>query len=136
MGLFDFINDILYKKHGNCLDKKENESELNPYMMQRWLSMHSKDNVRILNATTNSVHNGVADKQQWYKLFLGVLPKCKFKRFRYIKKTKTPPTKATGEDAAIKMIAKFHKMSEREVRMYVEDYGLDISNIMKSIKEK
>lgn len=136
MGIFDFINDILYKKSGTLLTKKELESEFQPYMVQRWLSMHSNVNVRILDATVNKLHRAIDNKPQWYKLFLSMIPKSKFKRFRYIKKVSKPQGKIKSEmEQAIELVAQTNEISKREVREYVEEYGLDLSTLKKRIKE-
>jgi hypothetical protein len=136
MTIFDYINDILYKKKGDLLKKKELESEFQPYMIQRWLSMHSNNNAIILGKTTNKLYNGVENKEQWYKLFLAVLPKAKFKRFKYIKKVKKQSRNDPDNiDEAVEFIATSKQMSTREVRQYVEEYGLDISSIKRSLQD-
>jgi len=138
MTIFDLIKDILYKKSGDLLAKEEFQSEFQPFILQRWLSMHSNLNVRILNVTTNKVYKAIADKEQWYKLFITTLPKAKFKKFSYIKKSsstrKSEPK--TNMEQAIKLVAQKHKISEREVKDYIENYGLDITKIASSLTEK
>jgi len=137
MGIFDYINDILYNKSGKVLAKKEFESDFQPYMIQRWLSMHSSINVRILAASTNKLYNAVTDKEQWYKLFLCTIPRSKYTRFSYIKKKKVEKTaKQTNVDLAIEVIAQEKQISKREVREYIEEYGLDVSAIASRMKEK
>ena len=136
MGIFDFINDILYKKSGKLLEKKELESEFQPFMVQRWLSMHSSLNVRLLNATTNKLYKAIDNKPHWYKLFLAILPTSKFKRFKYIKKvSKDKGTKKSEMEQAIEMVANSKQVSKREVREYVEEYGLDLTELKKRLKE-
>ena len=136
MTIFNFINDILYKKSGTLLDKKETESEFQPFLIQRWLSMHSNSNVRLLNATTNKIYKALENKDSWYKLFIAMIPRSKFKKFRYIKKVSkdTSPKKADME-AAIEMVANSKQISKREVRMYVEEYGLDLNELKKRLKQ-
>jgi len=137
MNFFDFINDILYKKSGVLLDKKELESEFQPYLIQRWISMHSKINARILNATTNRLYKGVDNKQHWYKLFLNVIPKSAFKRFKYIKKAVVKDkSKNENMESAIEMIANSKQISKREVSAYISEYGIDIKSIASSLKDK
>mgnify|MGYP003650386317 FL=1 len=136
MGIFDFVNDILYKKSGKLLEKKELESELQPYMLQRWISMHSNTNARILAATLNKMYKSIDDKDQWYKLFLTTVPRSTFKRFKYIKKvSKGSGKKKTDMEEAIELVAKAKQVSKREVREYVEEYGLDLSDIKQRLKE-
>lgn len=137
MTIFDILKGILYSKSDKLLEDDDFKSEFNPFMSQRWLSMYSPLYARILNATTNKLFSPDIDKDQWYKLFLVSLPKSKFKKINYIKKSYTKKSKPkTGNDAAIKLIAQTKKISEREVRMYIDEYGLDISKIANSMKEK
>jgi len=139
MKLFDFINDILYKKNGTLFDKKEKEEEFQPYMMSRWLSMHSNSIVKLLNITTNKLYKALDNNSQWYKLFIVTIPTMKFKRFKYIKKTskKTKPnTKEDEINNAIKFIAESKQISEREIREYVKDYGLDITTLTKGVNHE
>jgi len=136
MQIFDFISDILYKKKGDLFNKKEVEAEFQPFMVQRWLSMYSNFNTRILNATTNKLYKAIDEKRSWYKLFLVTLPKSKFKRIKYIKKAAKKKGPKTDIDAAINLVAETQQISEREVREYVEEYGLDLSAIKKILKSK
>jgi len=137
MTIFDFLKDILYRKSDELLKNEEFQSEFNPYMTSRWVSMHSDMNVKILNATINQLYKAVPEKEQSYKLFLTVLPKAKFRKFGYIKKTggKAKSTPKTNIEQAIKLVAQSQKISEREVKMYIEEHGLDISSVVKSVKE-
>jgi hypothetical protein len=134
MRLFDFLNDILYNKSGNLLDKKESESEFNTFLLQRWLSMHSNSNTIILNATVNRLYKPFTKKKRLYQLLLSVLPKCQFKRIRYIKKSKKKAKSKSNFDDAIKFIAQSKQISEREVRCYVEEYGLNLSGVKKVLR--
>jgi hypothetical protein len=137
MGIFDIVNDILYKKSGNLMEEEEFNSEFQPFMSQRWISMYSGTTTRILNATINKLYKGLDDKKQLYKLFLATIPKSKFKRISYIKKTSSKSsTPKTNMEEAMKLVAERHKISIREVKDYVENYGLDISKIVNSLKEK
>jgi len=136
MQIFDFISDILYKKKGDLFSKTEMKSDFNAYLIQRWLSMYSNLNVRLLNVTTNKLYNAIDEKGSWYKLFLVTLPKSKFKRIKYIKKVSKANKKKTDLDTAITLVANAQKISEREVREYVEEYGLDLTSVERSMKGK
>ena len=135
MNIFEFINDILYKKKGTLLKKKELEPEFQPYMIQRWLSMHSNINARILAATTNKMYKCIDDKSSWYKLFLSTIPKSKFKRYRYIKKVSSQIDKKDEMEKAIELVAAQKQVSKREVREYVKEFGLDLTELKKRLKE-
>ena len=135
MTIFDIINDILFKKKGNLLEKEEAESEFQPYMVQRWLSMYSNVNVKILNGTINKLGKHLENKSQWYKLFLDTLPRSKYKKIRYIKKVSAKTQNTTGvSDKVIAFIAENHQISPREVKLYIEEYGLDVSSIAKTLE--
>ena len=136
MSIFTYINDILYTKSGKSLKKKESYSDFQPYMVQRWISMHSGSNARILAMTTNKIYKALDNSKQWYKLFLTTIPKSKFKRYKYIKKvSKQNKTKNFGMEEAIELVASQKHISKREVRAYVEEYGLDLTTIKNRLKE-
>lgn len=136
MNIFTYINDILYKKTGRLLDKKEEEADFQSYMIQRWLSMYSDGMSKLLNGTINLVYRGIDNKDDWYKLFLVIIPKSKFKKFRYIKKI-SAKSKQVNEDLenVIELVSNSKEISKREVRMYIEEYGLDVKNIKNSLKK-
>lgn len=136
MSIFTYVNDILYNKNGKALKKKEMESDFQPYMVQRWISMHSAKNAHILASTTNKVYKSLDNTEQWYKLFLSIVPKSRFKKYRYIKKTvKKETAKVADLEAAIAQVALTKEISKREVRQYVEDYGLNLDELKKRLKE-
>ena len=95
MTIFDFISDVLYKKTGKLMEKEELEFEFQPDMPQRLLSMYSNSNTRLLNATINKISRSMRDKEQFYKLFLTTVPKSKYKKIRYIKKTSKKKTSSS-----------------------------------------
>jgi len=136
MKIFDYINDILYKKSGSLFKKKDDESEFQPYMIQRWVSMYSSAQVRLLNGTTNKLYQSLENKSQWYKLFLTTVPRSKYKRLRYIKKVPKAEKKKSDMDIAIELVASTKELSKREVKLYVEEYGLDLESLRKRLKEK
>ena len=78
--LFKFLQDILYRKSGKLLTSYDDEVEFVPFLIQRWLSMHSKNTVKILNDTTNQLYSVFETKDQWYKMFLCLIPKTYFKK--------------------------------------------------------
>jgi len=133
MTIFSFINDILYKKSGTLIKKKSDEQEIQPYMISRWISMYSNDMVKLLAGTINKVYGGISDKEQWYKLYLSIIPKVRYKKSNYIKKINSEENKTAVEDA-IEFIAKSKKISKREVRQYVQEYGLDLTELNEKIK--
>lgn len=131
--MFNIIQDILYKKTGDQLQNVDSEAEFVPYMIGRWVSMHSPECATIINATTNRLWSICQTKQEWYTFFLNVLPKVKFKRIEYIKKPKADKEKIEDKEA-MQFIADRLELSSREVKYYVEEYDIDISPIKKALK--
>jgi hypothetical protein len=115
MTIFDIIGDILFTKKGNCLQTVDQESEFQPYIVNRWLSMHSPLVAKHSNILNKYL--GVFDnKKDLYNLFLAVFPKVSFKKINYIKKVKE---KKEEQDENIKLISKNLELSEREINQYV-----------------
>jgi len=133
--LFDFLKDIVYRKKGTLLDNPESEQEFDPYMLQRWLSMHSPNMAKLLNATTNKLYSVYDTKQEWYKIYLATIPKTYSKRIKYIKKVKKEKGKKEEEEI-ISFIAKNKKMSKREVKLYIDEFGIDLKNVKKAFDIK
>lgn len=134
MILFDILTDILHKKQGNILQTVENEAEVSPYMLNRWLSMYSPDVTKIVNVTNNRWWSTFQNKQDWYKFNLCVLPRCRFKKIEYLKKG-TSVKKSEEDDGIIfQSIANNLELSVREVKSYIEENNIDISSFKKVLK--
>lgn len=132
--IFDFLQDIIAKKKGDLLNDIDNESALSPYMLQRWLSMYSIGYNSILNNTSNRLYPAIQTKQQWYKLFLTLIPKTRFKRIYYIRKTKEKETEDKKDNKqVIEFLAKQQKLSQREVADYIQMIGLDVKDLKKKL---
>jgi hypothetical protein len=115
MTIFDIIGDLLFTKRGNCLNTVDEESDFQPYIVNRWLSMYSTDTAKhsnILNKYLGIFEN----KKELYNLFKAVFPKVPYKKISYIKKIKEPKTE---QDENIKLIAKNLELSEREISEYI-----------------
>ena len=114
MTIFDIIGDILFNKKG-ILQTVDQESEFQPYIVNRWLSMYSPliaKHANILNK-----YQGIFDnKKDLYNLFLAVFPKVPFKKISYIKKVKE---KKEEQDENIKVVARNLELSEREINQYI-----------------
>ncbi len=124
MLLFSILKDIIYRKQGNLLSI-ETENEFQPWLIQRWLSMYSKDFVKILNNTTNKLYSVIDFKSDWYKLFLIVLPKTYFKKINYIKKNKKDKVE-NSDDQIISFLSQNYELSKREIRDYIRQGNIDI----------
>ena len=123
--MFDHINSILYKKPVTTIPEAINEDvDFQPYMIQRWCSMHSAPVAHIINETTNRYWNVLEDNKEWYMSLATILPTCKFKRIAYIKKSKKESSKKI-DDAVLK-IADRLEISSREVNQYIEYFNINI----------
>ena len=115
MTIFDIIGDLLFTKKGNCLNTVDEESDFQPYIVNRWLSMYSADTAKhsnILNKYLGIFEN----KKELYNLFKDVFQKVPYKKISYIKKVKEAKTE---QDENIKLIAKNLELSEREISQYI-----------------
>ena len=121
MNFFQIQNKLFYTKKDDAgfLDQ-EGESAFVPFLLNRWLSFYSKDTPHFVNETLNKYTGLFEDKQQLYRLYYNLIPRLKFKRVKYIKKIK----KEKEEDADLFIIAKNKNLSVRELKQYVDFYGV------------
>lgn len=130
MNIFEQIDDIVVKKENRLANNLEDESEFIPYMLQRWLSMYSPQYAEILNISVNKMWKVMEDKQMWYKFFTAIVPRGHPKHIAYIKKAAKTPQKKIN-DEIIKILSEQFELSQREIKLYIEDKMIDISNIKK-----
>ena len=133
MTIFNFINDILFKKKGDLLDNVDSESGFNLYMLNRWTSMYSTTIATIINLTTNRYYSIFDTKQEHYNFMLKMLPKVKPRRIHYIKK-KSKTSDDTKE--VIKRLATSLELSEREINYYVSTHNVDLEKLKKCMVTK
>ena len=121
MNFFQIQNKLFYSKKDDAgfLDQ-EGESAFVPFLLNRWLSFYSKDTPHFVNETLNKYTGLFEDKQQLYRLYYNLIPRLKFNRVKYIKKIK----KEKEEDADLFIIAKNKNLSVRELKQYVDFYGV------------
>jgi hypothetical protein len=128
VNIFNFINDILFKKRGNLLDNIDSESEYNPYMINRWISMYSPQMAVLINSTTNRYYSVFDTKRDNYKFLVSFLPRSKPYRIPYIKKA----NKDKDDTAEImNMLAKHLELSKREISYYIKSNNLDLERLRK-----
>tara|TARA_Y100000310_G_C20697677_1_gene826873 strand:+ start:2266 stop:2670 length:405 start_codon:yes stop_codon:yes gene_type:complete len=133
MTIFDFINDILYRKKGNLLDNIDDESSFNLYMINRWTSMYSTSVTKIINLTTNRYYSIFDTKKEMYNFLVRMLPKVNFRRIHYIKKK---PKSENVDKEVIKQLAKSLELSEREISYYISTNKVDLENLRKCMVTK
>jgi hypothetical protein len=113
MTIFQYLNSLLYSKKKidmNCDD----ESQFNLFMINRWSSMYSKEINEYVNETSNKYWSLFDDKQSQFNYLYNLLPRLRFKKISYLKKTKKEK-KAKEEKV---LIPEFY--SEREYKQLVE----------------
>ena len=111
MSIFDILNSILFSKKKIDLNLEDENTLGGPFMLNRWISMYSKEMCSIVNNFLNKQYL-FDDKNELYNFYLNFLPKQKFKRINYIKKVKKEK-----EDTVSK---KREFLSERELNLYVD----------------
>lgn len=125
MTVFDVLQDVLFKKKGDLLTTTDAETELVPFMINRWISMYSESNAILINETSNVVWPVIQTKQEWYKFYLTVIPKSKYKKINYIKKEK-PEKKSKDDIDQIGLIAQSMQISRKEAQFLVDQQNREI----------
>ena len=117
MNFFQLQNKLFYSKKSEAGDlDTEGEQAFVPFLFNRWLSFYNKDMSVFVNETLNKFSGIFDDKQQSYRLYYYLIPRLKWKKIRYIKKTK----KDGDEEEHLELIAKNKNISKRELLQYVE----------------
>jgi hypothetical protein len=88
MTIFDIISGILFNKKKDLLDNIDDTKHYQPFLVNRWISMHDGNSAKIVNETINRYGHVFNDKRDQYRFMVEVLPKHRFKRIDYIKKKK------------------------------------------------
>ena len=136
MDIFTQLRDIISDKKNLLIKDIDTEKEFLPYMTQRWLSFHSIQFAQILNLSSNVLWKAFDDKQLYYKLFLGIIPKSRFKNIKYIKKekTETKTKKFKYDEEMVVYIAERFELSRREVRQYFDCGDIDLKHLKSQLK--
>lgn len=126
--MFNYLNSILYKSTKNPVDLTTLREETNfqPYLLQRWCSMHSTSVAIIVNETTNRYWSVLNDNSMWYISLNTVLPRCSFKKINYFKKVKNETV--TKERETIQKVANSLEISSRELITYIETFNIKINS--------
>jgi hypothetical protein len=113
MNIFQYLNSLLFSKKKADMNR-DDESQFNMFMINRWTSMYSKEINNYINETSNKYWNLFEEKDSQYNFLYHLLPKLKFKRINYIKKIK----KEKKQKEEKLFIPEF--LSEREYKQLVE----------------
>ena len=126
--MFNYLNSILYKSTKNPVDLAtlSEETSFQPYLLQRWCSMHSASVAVIVNETTNRYWSVFNDSSMWYVSLNTVLPRCSFKKINYLKKVKNET--ALKEKETIQKVASSLEISSRELITYIETFNIKINS--------
>jgi len=133
MNVFDQLRDIITDKKNKLSEDCDIEKEFVPYMIQRWLSFYSPQFAQIVNQSSNVLWKAIDEKQMWYKLFTGIIPKSKNKSIRYIKKNKEEKSNVTIDKDMVKYLAERFELSEKEVKSYLDSGIVDIKLLKKQL---
>jgi len=116
MTIFEIISNIIFSKNKNCLNTVEEESEFQPYLVNRWLSMYSADIAKTSNIINKYL--GIFDtKKELFNLFCSIFPRVPYKKITYFKKNKEQ--KNIENEEIISLISRNKELSKREIRDYV-----------------
>lgn len=128
--MFVHINRILYKTKPSEVSNVSDDTDFTPFMLQRWCSMYSSDIANLLNETSNRHWPALNTKEEWFNYLDAIIPQCKFKSYKYIKKKKDSESKAKDKESAAKVAAAL-EISSREVNQYIQQFNLQIPNEQK-----
>ena len=104
MTLFDWLKELTgSKRDWDSFSDKERES-FNPYMINRFLSMHQPF-IELVNYVQTIPYT---DKEKYYKVYCGLLPKQNV-WLKYVKSSMKQPT-----TDLVEAIAKIYECSTRE----------------------
>lgn len=135
MNIFDQLKDIITDKQNKLSEDVEIEKEFIPFMTQRWLSFYSNQFAMMMNSSANVLWKAIDDKQIWYKLFTGVIPKSKFRSIKYIKKNKEAKEVSVKIDKeVVTYLADSFELSKREITEYLVSGTVDIKLLKKQLQ--
>jgi hypothetical protein len=118
MTKFEIINNVLIDKNSKLSDKNEFHQNLPPnYLLQRYISMSSTENLLISNETINKIYSAFeGDKLMLYKMYMTMLKPRDYK-YTYIKKS----AKKVNEEELkkIKQYSERYEVPQREIKEWL-----------------
>lgn len=131
--IFEYINSILFSK--KKLDINMDDNTYSSFMINRWASMYSAEMCYFINKTTNFRLDKIFgnSKEDQYKFLLNLIPKLKYSKINYLKKSKKETIKQTNKDNGIEInleeaYANNYELSQREIKEYLKllkDLGIE-----------
>ena len=134
MTIFEQLEDIISEKHNKLEEDCELEKEFVPFMTQRWLSFYSPQFAQIVNYSSNVLWKAIDEKQLWYKLFSGIIPKSKFRSIEYVKKNKEGKPSIKIDKEIVTYLAESFELSKREIQKYLESGTVDTKLLKKQLQ--
>ena len=119
MNIFNYLSNILFTKKDKELKTLDQQSDYQPFLINRWCSMLNKQTCQIVNTTTNTMYQVFENKTDHYKFLHYIVPRERFKRINYIKKNKEKLKTNDETIDNITRLAKNLQLSKRETKMYI-----------------
>lgn len=123
MNIFNYLNNLFFTKKQQSRNTVEHASDYQPFLINRWCSMHEKQTAQIINTTVNTMYPVFEDKGTHYSFLHKILPQSRFKKIQYIKKVKKEPP-----PEQISQIARNVELSQREINSYVNQLKIEFKN--------
>jgi len=123
MNIFKHLSNLLFTKKTPQLTSEDQQSEYQPFLINRWCSMLNAETANIVNTTVNTMYRAFENKQDHYKFLHYILPRHRFTRINYIKKQK-------HEKPGVQTVTRFAQrleISEREINLYKQQLNLDLT---------
>lgn len=135
MTIFDYLKNICEKdKYLNV----EYDKEFQPYILIRYFSFMHKNIAYILNESLNGNHLVYNKNQLVYNTLYSLIPKTNYNYnlFNYIK-SNNPKKKQSNNQDKIENIANLLEISQREVKVYIEndEFSKSIKDMGKTYKK-
>lgn len=135
-GFFNVLSHILYGKEL----KDENLNDFSLFMFNRWVSMRSPQDCEFVNMFLNTYPiSKLDDKESVVKFLQRIVPKMKYSKIDYIKKSSKESTKKSKSDIddekMINFLASQLEISKRESKLLVENKKFRESDDFKELKK-
>ena len=122
MNFFSILNKLIFNKNKNSIEaQQEGIEEFVPFLVNRWVSFYDTSAAVFINETLNKFHGIPNDKVEGFNLYYNLLPSFRYKKINYIKKNKEGKENSQKDEAVlIEAFATNHKISKREVQLYLD----------------
>lgn len=115
MSIFDVLKSLLFTKKVD--DRGELCQSFNCFMINRWLSFYDKTQALFVNEIFNRYHTIFDNKDEAFDLYFNLIPKQKYKKIEYAKKSEKSNAK---DNDIVEAVARSREISQREVRQYMD----------------